>query len=397
MGAANSRMVRSSFKLISVCERLLHIHVIDELKTGGAQTHLVTMLRESITCHPYRHRVVTLFGYGHIGDNIRALGIPVDVFDFRPLLQQRAFFRAAGALQHLFRRYRPHLVEAHLTWSRLLGLYAAWRVGVPLRIGFEQGDLYMNSWKMRAANFLGQYCDHRIVVCSRALGDWAHHTHGISRNRLAVLHNCVNIQHFRPRRNPELRASWRFLGDPIVFAAISTLGTGVNKRVDVLIRAVEEARRRDANVALVICGDGSQRAELERLTDNLELRDSVRFLGMRSDVPEILAACDAFCHAAPFEPFGIVCIEAMAMGLPVVVPNSGGICEAVEDGETGLVYPALGHSELARLMVRLRNDPEGRHTMGAQARRAVEQRFSAAEYTSNLYRMYERVSTVNAN
>ena len=60
---------------------------------------------------------------------------------------------------------------------------------------------------------------------------------------------------------------------------------------------------------------------------------------MRDDVPAVLAGCDAFCHAAPFEPFGIACIEAMAMGLPAVVPDSGGILEAVDDGVTGLVYP----------------------------------------------------------
>jgi glycosyltransferase involved in cell wall biosynthesis len=368
--------------------RGLHLHVIDELKIGGAQTHLLTILREAVVRYPYGHRVVTLFGDGPIGDDIRALGIPVDVFDFRPLLQQRRFFRAVGALERLFRQYRPSLVEAHLTWSRLLGLYAAWRAGILLRIGFEQGDLYMNSWKMRAANFLGQCCAHRIIVCSQALGDWAHRTHGISRNRLAVLHNCVDIQRFRPLRNPELRASWRLAGDPVIFAAVGTLGTGVNKRVDVLIRAIAEARRQDADVALVICGDGSQRADLERLTDDLGIRDSVRFLGMRPDVSDTLAACDAFCHAAPFEPFGIVCIEAMAMGLPVVVPNSGGIRETVEDGETGFAYPALDHSELARLMVRLHNYPEGRYAMGAQARRTVEQRFSVEAYLGRLYDVY---------
>ena len=91
---------------------------------------------------------------------------------------------------------RPDLVEAHLTWSRFIALFAAWRAGVPLRIGFEQGDLYMNSWKFRVANFFAQSLAHRVVVCSEALGDWVHRTHGISRSRLLVMHNCVDLARF---------------------------------------------------------------------------------------------------------------------------------------------------------------------------------------------------------
>ncbi len=366
----------------------LHIHLIDELKTGGAQTHLVTMLRESLSRYPYRHRAAALFGDGPIGGQLRALGIPVDVFDLRSQFARKRFFQAASLLESYFRRRRPALVEAHLTWSRLLGLYAAWRARVPLRIGFEQGDIYLDSCKFRAANFAGQRFAHRIVVCSEALGDWARRTHGISRRRLAVLHNCVDTRRFQPRANPELRGSWRFPGAPVIFAAAGTLGAGVNKRVDVLIRAVADARSRGADAALVVCGDGRQRPALDALAAELGVSGAVRFLGMRSDVADVLAACDAFCHAAPFEPFGIVCIEAMAVGLPVLAPASGGIQEAVEDGRTGFLYPALDHAALAELMIRLCGDPKTRRNIGRDARAAAERRFSVEAYLRKLYSLY---------
>lgn len=369
-------------------EGRLHIHVIDELKTGGAQTHLVTILRESLARYPFEHRVVSLFGDGPIGDQIRSLGVPIDVFDFREYFAQRRFLAVAGELEQLFRQHRPEMVEAHLTWSRLLGLYGAWKAGVPLRIGFEQGDLYFNSWKFRTANFVGQSCAHRIVVCSQALADWVRRTHGISRKKLVVLHNCVDVERFVPGENPSLRRSWEFPGSPTVFAAVGTLGSGVNKRVDVTIRAVAEARSRGADVALVVCGDGDQRTALEALTRDLGIQDSVRFLGMRSDVTDVLAACDAFCHAAPFEPFGIVCIEAMAMGIPVVVPDSGGIKEAVEAGTTGLVYPALDVSALAERILHLHRNPQEARAMGMAARSAAERRFSVRTYVQRLYAIY---------
>jgi glycosyltransferase involved in cell wall biosynthesis len=95
-----------------------------------------------------------------------------------------------------------------------------------------------------------------------------------------------------------------------------------------------------------------------------------------------------FCHAAPFEPFGIVAIEAMAAGLPVVVPSSGGVRETVEHGVNGLLYPALNHHALGNLIVTFANEPALRERMGAASRRIVEERFSVQQYLPKLYRAY---------
>jgi len=365
------------------------LHLIDELRVGGAQTHLVTMLREALRAYPgVSHRVVGLFGDGPVGDDLREMGVEVEALDLRPHLEGRRFRRAARVLRDLFRERRPDLVEAHLTWSRLLGLYAAWREGVPKRIGFEQGDIAFKSLKFRLANFFGQYFAQRVVVCSRALGEWVHRTHRVSRRRLTVLHNCVDTETFRPPSGPDDAAEFERPEAAILFCAVGTLGRGVNKRVDVCIRAVAAAREGGADVGLAVCGDGSQRADLERLADELGVGEHVSFLGMRDDVPRVLAACDAFCHGAPFEPFGIVCVEAMATGLPVVVPDAGGMMEAVDDGETGLVYHVLDHEALAAAMARLDADAELRRTMGRAARRATEERFSVRDYVSRLYALY---------
>ncbi len=365
---------------------MLHIHVIDELRTGGAQTHLITMLREAVKYPVIEHRVVSLFGDGELSGEIRALGIPVHVLDLRPYFRKRQFLAAAGQLKTLFTELQPDLVEAHLTWSRFLALFAAWRAGVALRIGFEQGDLYMNSWKFRAANFLSQSLAHRIVVCSEALADWAHQTHGISRARLLVMHNCVDLERFT--RNGQKAKNVGFSPGTFVFCAVGTLGRGVNKRVDVCIRALAAARSTGANAGLVICGDGEQRGELESLASSLGILSHVQFLGTRSDVADVLRACDAFCHAAPFEPFGIVAIEAMAAGLPIIVPNSGGIRETVEDGVNGLLYPALDHQSLGQAMALFATNRTLRERMGAAGRKIVEEKFSVQQYMARLYQVY---------
>jgi len=365
---------------------MLHLHVIDELRTGGAQTHLITVLREAISLPDVEHHVVSLFGDGELSEEIRSLGVQVHILDLRPYFRKRKFLAAAAEVQNLIGTLQPDLVEAHLTWSRFIALFAAWRANVPLRIGFEQGDLYMNSWKFRIANFVAQSLAHRIVVCSRALGDWAHRTHGIFRTKLLVLHNCVDLAKFNPKG--PVAKEVRPTEAKTVFCAVGTLGRGVNKRMDVCIRALASARSDGANVALVICGDGEQRTELETLASSLGISSWVRFLGTRSDVASVLRACDVFCHAAPWEPFGIVAIEAMAVGLPIVVPDSGGIREILENGEGGLLYAALDHQALGQAMVRLAEDHSLRKSMAAAGRRVVEERFSVQHYLSNLYQAY---------
>jgi 1,4-alpha-glucan branching enzyme len=365
---------------------MLHFHVIDELRTGGAQTHLITMLREAVKYPGIEHHVVTLFGDGELSEEIRDLGIQVHVLDLRPYFRKRKFFAAILEVQMLLENLRPDLVEAHLTWSRFIALFAAWRADVPLRIGFEQGDLYMNSQTFRVANFFAQSLAHRIVVCSDALADWVHRTHGISRSRLLVMHNCVDLARFN--KNGTKAKDVEFGHGTTVFCAVGTLGRGVNKRLDVCIRALAAARSAGAKAALVICGDGEQRSELEELAQSLGIAPYVKFLGTRSDVAQVLRACHVFCHAAPFEPFGIVAIEAMAVGLPIVVPSSGGVREIVEHGVNGLLYPALNHQALGKLMVKFANEPALRERMGTASRRIVEERFSVEQYLAKLYRAY---------
>ena len=364
---------------------MLHVHVIDELRTGGAQTHLITMLREAVKYPGIEHHVVTLFGDGELSAEIRDLGLQVHVLDLRQYFRKRQFFAAILEVQMLLESLRPDLVEAHLTWSRFIALFAAWRANVSLRIGFEQGDLYMNSWKFRVANFFAQCLAHRIVVCSDALADWVHRTHGISRSKLLVMHNCVDLARFN--KNGTKARDIEFGHGTTVFCAVGTLGRGVNKRVDVCIRALAAARSAGAKAALVICGDGEQRSELEALAQSSGIAPYVKFLGTRSDVAQVLRACHVFCHAAPFEPFGIVAIEAMAVGLPIVVPSSGGVREIVEHGVDGLLYPALNHHALAELMVTLTNESALRERMGTASRRIVE-RFSVQQYLSKLYQAY---------
>jgi glycosyltransferase involved in cell wall biosynthesis len=364
------------------------LHIIDELKLGGAGTHLATMIEHAQEKHPeVQHMAVSLFGNGSLAARLERAGCPVLVADIGPDVRRHRYGRALRYLQSVITERTPDVVEAHLTWSRLLALRAAHRSGVPVRVGYEQGDIYMRSPHIRLANFVLQHDAQRVVVCSSALKRWAHRTHGVKWDRMVVMHNSIDTRRFMAQKSAE-PGRFGFGPETVIFVAVGTLGSGVNKRVDVCIDAVLECRARGLPVGLVVCGDGSQRAELEARVAASHDPSAVKFLGAREDVAKILAECDVFCHAAPFEPFGIVCVEAMAAGLPVVVPDGGGIHEAVIDGLTGFIYRTLDVHDLASKMAKLAESAELRARMGREGRLLSMRRFDIADYVERLFSMY---------
>src|SRR5581483_3864765 len=122
--------------------------------------------------------------------------------------------------------------------------------------------------------------------------------------------------------------------DVTLFGVIGHFGP--EKGVDVAIRAFQALAGRSlpGPVALVIFGDGPQRPELENLVRSVAAPGPVCFAGFRRDIHRCLQAIDALLHAPRLEAFGLVLIEAMATGIPVIASRTGGIPDLVREGRT---------------------------------------------------------------
>ena len=285
------------------------VHAIDEMKMGGAQTHLLTIIKEIKRQHPEDvHVLVVLFDDTQFKKELKELAIEPILLDLRPLFKKRQFLKAYKKIKDLLQSLEPQVVETHLTWSRLLVNTAAYQLKIARRIGFEHGDIYMNSTKMRLANYGTQFFFHKIIVCSDTLKKWVMQTHKIKEKKIKVLYNCVDLQKFAPVKKKDLKtylelesASPRY-----TFISVGTMGKGVNKRMDISIKAVAKLQKQNIDAGLVLCGDGEQRAELEQLSRNEGVEKQIYFLGNREDVDKILPHCYAYVHSAAYEPFGIV-------------------------------------------------------------------------------------------
>ncbi len=147
------------------------------------------------------------------------------------------------------------------------------------------------------------------------------------------------------------------------------------KGFDVFLRALAQACRHRPELRAVIAGDGPHAARLRDLADELGLGARVCFTGWVDPgaVPALIRSASAVVVPSRWqEPFGLVALQAMQAGIPVIAARSGGLTEIVDDGETGLLVPPDDHMALASALVGLLADPSRRAHMGrAGARRAA--------------------------
>ncbi len=142
--------------------------------------------------------------------------------------------------------------------------------------------------------------------------------------------------------------------------------------------------------------NGSEALQKHLTIDHCSLpikKPPVRLLGFRRDIPALMSACDIFVLPAPAEPFGLVLLEAMAMGKPVIAANAGGPCEIVVHGQTGLLFEPGNPQSLAAAIADLLNNPEKARAMGAAGRQRFEEHFTASRMAAQVAAIYAAVAT----
>jgi len=157
------------------------------------------------------------------------------------------------------------------------------------------------------------------------------------------------------------------------------------------LRYLIEAAAHVPDAIFAIAGEGPDRAELESLAKSTGVADRVRFLGFRSDVPDLLAACDLFVLPSLFEGLPLSVVEAMAAGKPVVATRVGGTDEAVEHGVTGLLVPAEDATALASAIREVLSSGALAARMGAAGADRALREFGAAAMAGSTMGIYEEV------
>jgi len=243
-------------------------------------------------------------------------------------------------------------------YTNVFGLIGAALAGVPVRIG---GRREINTDKSVAKLALQRATygmAHRVIANSQAAADRLRSEH-VREDAIRVVPNGIEIPEAVTRERRPLRR------------AITVANLRAEKGHDVLIDAL--AMRPDLGaIQLDFAGDGPCRSALEQRARDRGVADRVRFLGERHDIQELLRTADFSILPSRTEAFPNSVLEAMAAGLPVIATRTGGICELIDDGVTGLLVPTGDAVGLSHAMARIAADPDAALGLGAAARSVVE-------------------------
>jgi len=214
---------------------------------------------------------------------------------------------------------------------------------------------------------------------------------GFPSGRVGVIYNGISVGSL-PDAGSRAAARTR-LGiddDVVVVGTIGRLDPVKDFRT---LLAAMGAVRTERPSALVIVGDGPERAALERAARELGILDTVRFLGHRDDARAWLAACDVYANSSISEGVSLTILEAMAAGLPIVATRVGGTPEIV-DSSCGRLVPARDPSALAAALSDLAGRPALRRELGQTARLRAETRFTIERMVNEYAEVYRGINEI---
>ena len=268
--------------------------------------------------------------------------------------------RSVWAIRRELRASAPDLVHLHTGRANWLGGLAAWYLGLPALTTRRMDRTVKRNARTR---FIYSRVVRRAVAISDAVRARLI-AGGVPRSMIRVITSAVDAEALFP---PLGRAATRDQAGLASSASLLLVVAALFRRkgIDVLLDALARLADDGLRPALWIAGEGPARPALEKQSRELGLDHQVRFLGERSDVADLLAACDVFVLPSRQEGLGVAALEAMAAGRPIVATRVGGLAEAVVDGGTGLLVPPDDPAALADALARLLRDPALRARLAA--------------------------------
>lgn len=281
-----------------------------------------------------------------------------------------------AAVGELIERFRPDLVHCETEFSLgWMGRRAAGAAGLPVVSSYHTdfgryAEAYGLPWLRRAVTaYLRRFHqDSARVYTPSAVARRELLQLGLQ--NVEVWGRGVDTALFHPgRRSQSLRAELG-MGSRFTFLYVGRLAP--EKRVDVVVEAFRQASAMvpEGVIHLIIAGTGPREAELRAAAPSGVT--FLGFLGRESRLPDLYANCDAFVFASVTETLGLVVLEAMASGLPVIAAPEGGVRDHVLDGVNGVTYPAGAAAAMARAMILLATEWDLTRHLARHARRTAE-------------------------
>lgn len=362
------------------------MHIVHSLEGGGTERTLLALLQR-LNPQRYRHRVVTLRKAGSLSTDLPGY------VSCRALQVDGDRWLSGVTLGRTARNHGPAILHA-----RNIGCWADAIVArclmpsAKLVLGFhglEQGGVFSASQRWKAQ--LGRLAGARFCSVSQSGSRKIHEVFGVAQDKVTVLPNGVDVDRFSACDKQVRRRVRAGLGVGPGGLLVGTVGSLSSvKGYLALVEAVGRVAVGRLDIDLVIVGQGPLRNAILERARQCGLADRVHLVGQRTDVAEHLSACDAYVCSSESEGMSNALLEAMAVGLPLLVTDVGDNASLVRSGVEGLVVQPGSVDALALGLQSLVADPMQRVAMAGAARRRA-QAFSIDRSVNNYERFYDEL------
>ncbi len=315
------------------------LHLITTLDRGGAEFQLLELCRALAARGRVRPAVAFLKGDGELSAEFLAAGVAV------AQVGQASPWSAAA----LLREVRPDVLHTHLFKADLLGAALARRCGVPALVSTKHNeDPYLleplwNRLGRAAAARAG-----RVIAISQAVARFTRETLAIPEGKVREIRYGLDPDRIPRGDGAAFRAALGIAPDAPLVVAVARLSR--QKGLDLLVEAARILRERIPAARVVLVGRGEEERALRDLARSRGLDGTVVFAGFLADAAPAFAAADVVAMPSRWEGFGLVALEAMASGRPVVAADVGGLPEVL--GDQGTLVPPGDAKALAAALER---------------------------------------------
>lgn len=294
------------------------------------------------------------------------------------------------ALRRVINARKIQIVHAHQAVEGIHAYFAALGTNAKVVLSFHGGQL--DAKNRRVLNFLIPRTAKNVFV-SRALQNWYSEEHKLETGKNAVvIYNGVDAKRLAPS-GKNLRAELQIPPDADVFGMIGNFYVASRKDQITLIKALPEVFSKVQNAYCLFAGSIENGAETKfaeciKLTRAEGIFDRVRFLGLRSDVPDILAALDVFVLSTLHEGLPIAVLEAMLANVPCVLSNIAPNLEVSGAGEFAEIFETQNAEMLGGKLLRLAVDGNARTALATKTKVFADANYSIQAHLENLKRLY---------